>query len=229
MKKSALIIYGPPGAGKGTQANLLAWAKGWIHFDTGKYLEQAVHDPEKQDDPTIKKERRLFDTGILMTPPFVLKAVSQKTKEIADAGFSVVFSGSPRTLFEAFGDFKNDGLIKILEKSYGKKNIFVILLKVRPESSIFRNSNRLVCSVCANGILYSDIAHRHRTCPLCAGKLRKRTLDKPEIIKVRLKEYQERTFPILEKLKKRGYKIINIDGAPLPHRVHQQILKKLPI
>ncbi|KKU85302.1 MAG: hypothetical protein UY12_C0004G0001, partial [Parcubacteria group bacterium GW2011_GWA2_47_8b] len=45
MAKKVVVIYGPPGSGKGTQANLLAWTKNFIHFDTGKFLEQVVNDP----------------------------------------------------------------------------------------------------------------------------------------------------------------------------------------
>src|SRR3989344_5224832 len=102
--KRAVVIYGPPGSGKGTQANLLAWTKAFIHFDTGKFLEQMMTDPELENDPVIKKEKKLFASGHLLTPDFVLKFVTEKTQEIAKSGFSIVFSGSPRTSFEAFGD-----------------------------------------------------------------------------------------------------------------------------
>src|SRR3989344_5922357 len=109
--KKVIIVYGPPGAGKWTQANLLAGKLGLIHFDTGKYLEQTVHDPENQNNPEIKKEKEIFDSGKLLTPSFVLKIISQKTKEVSKSSFGIVFSGSPRTLYEAFGDEKNQGLI----------------------------------------------------------------------------------------------------------------------
>src|SRR3989344_7421928 len=109
--KKVIIVYGPPGAGKGTQANLLAGKLGLIHFDTGKYLGQLLHDSELQKNPEIKKARKIFDSGALVTPSFVLKVTSKKTKEIAKAGWGIVFSGSPRTVFEAFGNQKNEGLI----------------------------------------------------------------------------------------------------------------------
>ena len=75
-------------------------------------------------DETIKKERELFDNGILLTPSFVLDVISAKAEKIANADFNLVFSGSPRTLFEAFGDENHRGLIEILEKHYGKENTY---------------------------------------------------------------------------------------------------------
>ena len=50
MAKKVVVIYGPPGSGKGTQANLLAWTKNFIHFDTGKFLVQVVNDPDNKND-----------------------------------------------------------------------------------------------------------------------------------------------------------------------------------
>ncbi len=256
MAKRAVIIYGAPGAGKGTQANLLSAAKGLIHFDTGKFLEQIVHDSDEQKDPRpegtrlaqlnwaaeIKKEAKLFDTGKLLSPTWVLKIVKEKTGEIAKAGFSVVYSGSPRTLYEAFGSMydpdsgektsptsSTGGLIAFLEDVYGKKNISVVLLKVKSASSIQRNSNRKICSACGTVIMYNDTTHHHTTCPVCGGHLRKRTLDDPEVIKARLIEYEKRTAPIISEIKKRGYKVNEIDGEPAPYKVHEVIRKKLKI
>lgn len=222
--QKAFIIYGPPGAGKGTQANLLAGKLGLIHFDTGKYLEQIVHDPENQNNPEIKKEREIFDSGVLMTPSFVLKIILQKAKEIHKSGYGIVFSGSPRTLYEAFGDDKNPGLIALLESTYGKENISPIFLKIDPKISILRNKNRKICSVCGTAILYND-SDQHKTCPLCGGVLRTRAVDNPAVLETRIREYEERTKPILDTLKKQGYQIMEIDGHPLPYQVFDNILK----
>ncbi|MDP3901630.1 MAG: nucleoside monophosphate kinase [bacterium] len=229
MSKIAVIFYGPPGAGKGTQANLLVWRKNFIHFDSGKFLEQLVHDPQNKNNKIIQRERKLFDTGALMTPSVVLKFSSEKAKEVAKAGFNMVFSGAPRTLYEAFGSDanKNNGLMAVLEKYYGKKNIYPFLIDIKPEISIQRNGKRLVCSVCANAILYDNASHKHKTCPLCGAPLRQRILDNPTVFKTRIEEYENRTLPILTQLKKRGYKVIKVDGRPSPFKVHEMVLRKL--
>jgi adenylate kinase len=225
--KKVVMFYGPPGAGKGTQANLLANKFGFVHFDTGKYLEQVVHDPANQSDPEIKKMREVFDSGTLVDPAFVLKITSEKTKKIADANFNLVFSGSPRTMFEAFGDDNNKGLINLLTEEYGKENVMAVFLNIDPKISIIRNGNRMICSVCGTAILYSDAAHKHKTCPLCGGELKKRTVDNPKVFETRIKEYEERTLPIIAALKEKGYEITNVDAEPLPYEVHEKVIEKL--
>lgn len=229
----AIIIYGPPGSGKGTQANLLADKFGLIHFDTGKYIEQIVHNPKNRNNKTIQKQRKFFNSGILCDPSWVFKIIKKRVCELASVGLSVIFSGSPRTFYEAFGDLsagltgkKQKGLIDVLEKYYGKKNILVFNVDISDKNSIKRNSNRLMCSVCGTQILNKVLKFKNlkvSICPFCGGKLYRRTLDKPKIIKVRLKEYRERTLPIQKEFKKRGYKIININGEPLPEKVHKKI------
>lgn len=223
--KKVLIFYGPPGAGKGTQANLISNKIGMIHFDTGKYIEQVVHNPENLKNKKIQEEKKLFDDGKLCTPSWVFKIVKDKTDSLANAGFGVIFSGSPRTMYEAFGDKKTEGHFSILERRFGKKNIHVFYLKIHPRVSIFRNSHRRVCSTC--GVMLATTVYRGRLCPLCRSPLHRRTLDVPRVIKVRLKEYNERTAPIIEELKKRHYKLYVLNGEDQPYRVMKQILKIL--
>lgn len=219
----AVIIYGLPGSGKGTQANLAAQHLGLIHFDTGRYIESVVHDQQKQSDPLVKRERKLFDSGMLATPSWVFKIVKSKTTSIAKAGFGIVFSGSPRTIFEA------KKFMPILKKNYGAKNIFIFYLKIKPSTSIKRNGNRVICASCGSTVLSTLLPKKMRLpiCPFCGGKFIRRTVDKPEIIKIRLREYEKRTRPVFEYLKKHGYKITRINGEPSPRLVSELIVKKI--
>lgn len=222
MKKIVVILYGPPGSGKGTQANILAQKLNLIHFDTGKFCESLVHDPERQREKLVKRERALFDNGILMTPSFVLKEVTDNVRKLRKAGWGIIFSGSPRTMYEA------NGLLPVLDKLYGKKNIYVFLLNLPSESSIKRNGKRLMCSVCGHMVLaeYHPLA-MPKYCPVCAGPLYKRTLDTPDVIKIRLEEYKNRTLPILKLLKKRKYHVEMVDARPAPFKVLKKIYAHL--
>jgi adenylate kinase len=218
MHKIVVVLYGPPGAGKGTQANLLGQKLGLIHFDTGKVLEAIVHDPARQNEKIVKRERKLFDGGQLMTPSFVTGEITRETKRLAAADWGIVLSGSPRTMYEAEKEYP------LFEKLYGKKNVFIFTMKLPPADSIKRNSARMVCRTCGYLLLTAYYpARKAKHCPVCAGPFYKRSLDKPSVIKVRLKEYEERTVPILKYAKTHGYRVTHIDARPAPHKVMARI------
>src|SRR3989344_2574441 len=233
MSKRAIIMYGPPGAGKGTQAELLSRKMNVTHFDTGRYIESLVHSKEAGTDPVLKQEQINFDEGKLCTPSWVLNIIEEATRKIALTGQGVVFSGSPRTMYEAFGEPEEGsdaekrpegGLIKVLEEIYGKDNIIVFTISIDEASSIKRNSTRMICSVCGLPIMSISDAN---ICGFCGGPAKKRTLDNPEVIKVRLEEYKKRTYPIIKQLKQEKYRIEEIDGTPAPYKVFEQILSSL--
>lgn len=216
--RKAVILYGPPGSGKTTQAALVANFTGLIQFDTGRLLESVVHDPHRKRDPIIRRERKLFDSGKLMTPSFVFNVVAQHVKAIAEGGWGMVFSASPRTFYEA------KGMLPLLEKLYGRKNIYAFLLEVKPGTSVRRNSKRFVCKVCALPLLTAFYPSRNpKHCPRCGGPLYKRSLDKPDVIRVRLKEYKERTTPIFELMQKRKIAIHRISAEQPPYKVFKKI------
>lgn len=232
--KSAIILYGPPGSGKGTQAILLEDNLGFYHFDTGRYLRQALYDSKNKNNKEIQNERKLNESGKLNSPKWVLKIVSQKTKDLSKTGHSIVFSGSPRTIFETFGSKKQKGLIDLLIKEFGKNNIFIFLLKIPEQETIRRNSNRRICSVCGVPLL-SSICINPRSnpyksatrCPFCGGKILKRKDDDKNTITKRLREFKERTLPIINELKKKKNRVIEIDGTPPPYKIHQKIISYL--
>lgn len=224
MKKLAVIIYGPPGAGKGTIANLLSWKHDWVHFDSGRFLEAIILDPANARNKMVQRERRLFNKGTLLTPSWVVKMTSLKAATLGRAGLSVVYSGSPRTMHEAFGDAKQHGIISVLRNYYGKKNIYIIYLTVKSSTSIKRNSARRVCTVCATVVNFRSHA---KCCPICGGKLRTRTLDTADIIRHRLIEYKNRTLPIVKELKKRKFNVLTINAEPEAYKVFEKVDKIL--
>lgn len=219
-KKIAIVLYGFPGSGKGTQASLTANTFGLVNFDTGRHLESLWYDPKRQKEALVRRERKLFEEGKLNTPSFALREVSKAVRKTAQMKLGIVFSGSPRTMHEALR------LIPLLEKLYGRKKVFFFFLDVDPRDAIERNTKRRLCFVCRAPLLAKYYPSKKPTyCPVCAGSLYKRTLDRTNIILKRIKEYQDRTVPVFNYLKKRGSKIKKINGRPEPYKVFQHIEK----
>lgn len=218
--RKAIVFFGAPGAGKGTQANLIAKKFQMIHFDTGKYLEYLVYAPENQKSPTIKKEREMREAGKLMTPSWVFGVTKTRIKQIGEAGIGLVLSGSPRTVHET------EMLIPLLEELYGRKNLMFFLITVPPEETVRRNSGRLICDVCGAQLMAKK-GPDPKLCPFCGGDLHRRLDDKPSVIRDRIVEYEKRTEPIFDEIKRRKYSLIEIDGTPLPAAVFRNIVASI--
>lgn len=216
------ILYGPPGAGKDTQAKRLSFKFNITIVSSSKLIEEKIFDPQLQNDPIIQREKRAYEGGELCTPEWVTEIINEKVKELSVKKETLIFTGSPRTLYEAENE------IPYWESVYGKENICIILINLKPETTIFRNSHRRICSKCGYPVVYSFETEMWKFCPLCSGEIINRgVLDDVETIKIRIKEYENRTKPVIDYFKKRNNKIIEIDGEPLPDVVTQDILIKL--
>lgn len=211
-----VFIFGPPGSGKGTQAERLEKRLGAVHLDTGRLIEKTVHDPRLLGDPLIQRERKLFDSGILCTPEWITEIIQDEIRHLASKRKSVILSGSPRTLFEA------ERIVPFLEELYGKDRIIIFRIHVSSETSIFRNSHRTICEQCGTPQVYYK-EKQSKKCAKCGGTLVRRSLDTIEAIQVRLKEYKKRTRPIYSFLEERGYVVVTINGEPDPETVSKNI------
>ncbi len=224
-----IIIMGPPGAGKGTQAELLADKFGLHYLETSKILESAFANAGKDNYLKIKnkkysllEEKQKWETGILNNDDFVNFLIERKVKEIYQTGENLIFAGSPRTVYQA------KALMPFLEKLYGKKNIKIILIDVPASETIFRNSRRRICELMRHPILWSKEAEHLKTCPLDGSRLlRRKGLDDPQSIKVRLQEYKNRTYPLVAYFKEAGFVVKKINGLGSVAAVFNRILDVL--
>lgn len=219
---------GSPGSGKGTQAILLAEKLELFYWETSKVVGREIEKAAQGSFIEIEgekfyfeEEKKLREEGKLWDPPFVVYIVKKKLKELAQEERGVVLAGSPRTSYEG------EKIIPLLKKLYGPQNIKVVLLEVNEDEVIWRNTRRRECQLSRHPILYSKETVQLTRCPLDGSKLVSRVDDTPEVIRVRLKEYRERTLPLINLFQKEGLKVIKIDGSPPPADVFKNILKVL--
>jgi adenylate kinase len=229
--KQVIILFGPPGAGKGTQAELLSEKMGLYLFETSKILEREFKKAENLPEEKrliefdgqkfdMLDEKQLWKTGILCSPPFVTYIVQKEIKRLFEEDYSLVLSGSPRTVYEAERE------MPVIEELYGKENIKIIMIEISADVTIFRNTHRKICELMRHSILFNKETDTLTLCPLDGSKLVKRKdLDDPETIKVRLDQYSERTLPLFEHFKNNGFKIERINGEHTVAEVHEAILK----
>lgn len=228
IQKQAILLIGPPGAGKGTQAELLAEKLDLCHLETSKIIEKNLAAVKRGDVVNIGRkkyflfeEKKRRDKGELMSPPLVVFWMKNTIKEIVREGKGIVTSGSPRTLYEG------REFVTFLRKLFSPKNIKIIFIELKPEESIWRNSHRKICSLMRHPIVYTKETAQLKKCPLDGSKLLMRVDDTPEIIKTRLQEYQKKTFPLLAYFKKQKLTVKKVNGAQSVEKVFQSILRAL--
>lgn len=232
MDRQVIILFGPPGAGKGTQSELLSEKMGLYFFETSKLLErdfkQAEDLPENSKGKFIEAdgqrfyfadEKKNWQNGILCSPPYVTQLVIDEVRKLFNDGENLVMAGSPRTIYEVEKE------MPVFEELYGKENVKVFLLEINPEQTIFRNSHRKTCELMRHSILSNNETENLTICPLDGSKLsRRKDLDDPETIKVRIKQYEERTLPMVEYFEKNNYKVEKINGENSVADVFAEIL-----
>ena len=226
--KKVIIIIGPPGAGKGTQAELLAEKLDLFYFETSRILEKSWQKANKNNYLIaagkkfyLLDEKKLFNKGSLCSPRFVSFVVKEKIKKLSEDNRNIVLAGSPRTLYEG------KELIPFLGDVYGIDNILVLEIKISDKESIWRNTKRKICSQCRHPIPHTPETKNLKKCPKCGGKLITRTLDNKDVIKIRLEEYKKRTYPLFTYFKKIGLTIKKIDGEQSIENVSKDILKAI--
>lgn len=211
--KPRLIIFGPPGSGKGTQARLLAEKFGLVHISTGDILREAVSSGK----PLGREAKRYMEKGELVPDGVVLRIVKEKLWEDQTAeGF--IFDGFPRTIPQA------EGLTSILAEM-GVSTYQVIKLKVSDDTLVKRMTGRLVCPECgADFNLHTKPPKRHQRCDHCGSKLQRRSDDSEEVIKNRLQVYRYQSTPI-EDFYRLQYKLKEVDGEGETAEVFDRILQ----
>jgi adenylate kinase len=182
-----LILLGPPGAGKGTQAKLLIERYRIPQISTGDILRAAV----KEQTQSGVRAKEFMDMGKLVPDDLVIEIINDRLS-LPDSAAGFILDGFPRTVAQA------DVLASML-KANGKSIDHVISITVDNDELVQRVIGRLTCSGCGRGYhLVFDPPAVEGVCNACGSKLYQRDDDKEETMRARLLTYESQTAPLIE-------------------------------
>jgi adenylate kinase len=210
-----LILLGPPGAGKGTQAQMIAERYRIPQISTGDILRAAV----KQASPLGKQAKSFMDRGELVPDEVVIGIIDERLRA-SDCNAGFILDGFPRTTPQA------EALQSILAK-IGKEIGHVINIEVESEELVRRLTGRRTCKNC--GGMFHVLFHPPRVegvCDRCGGSLYQREDDREETIRTRLREYERQTTPLIQYYQNKKL-LRSIQGVGGQNQIFDRILRVL--
>lgn len=210
-----IILLGPPGAGKGTQAKRLVEERGMVQLSTGDMLREAQTSGTEMG----KRVAEVMNRGDLVTDEIVIGLIREKLDNPSGGGF--IFDGFPRTLKQA------DALGALLAQT-GQSLDAVIEMQVDDAALVARITGRFTCGNC--GEVYHDVTRPTKvagTCDVCGStNLKRRADDNEESLKTRLMEYYKKTSPLIGYYYAKG-QLSTVDGLAEMDEVAGAIAKVL--
>lgn len=211
---------GPPGSGKGTQAELLAADLGYEHLSTGKMLRALVK--KLSHDPAERAEAAKIEHGELVADELIYKLVFKEIKKQMAAGHGLLLDGAIRTASQArgFGDFFT------AEKLWPE--VQVVWIALTDKQALERITKRLICQKCGHTVPGAGKA-KLAPCPECGGKMERRSDDDPQVAKRRLAEQGTKAHqPILNYFRKRNRALVkSVRGNQSVKEVNQALIRVL--
>lgn len=211
-----LIILGPQGSGKGTQALFLAEHFGATHIEVGRMLRKMA-----REDSELGKElyEIIHVKKDLVSDKIVLKSLIEEFKKV-DPERGIILDGAPRRIEQ----------IKEVERAFddsGRKIDKIVFLNISDEESIERVSKRYSCPKCRKHFaLGENLLDPNDLCPDCGSHVEQRKDDTEEGIKKRLSIFKEQTLPVVEYYRDKGV-LAEIDGTKSKKEIFDDIINKL--
>ena len=209
-----ILLFGAPGAGKGTQSALLVEKLGYVQISTGDLFRKAI----KEQTELGKKAKSFMDKGELVPDSVTVSMVDEVLAGLGGKPF--ILDGFPRNVSQA------ESLIEILQKRHleiGK----AVFLEVPQEALMSRLTGRRVCKSC--GAVYhieSKPTKKPGVCDLCGGEVVQRNDDTADVIGTRLKTYDKSTAPLKDYFKGKG-RLVSVNGMQTSEVVFKNIRSEL--
>jgi adenylate kinase len=207
-----LVMLGPPGAGKGTQADRFASARGIPKISTGDILREAV----KAGTELGRRAKATMDRGELVSDDVMIGIVDERLGR-ADAAAGFILDGFPRTVAQAAA---LDGIMN------GRAPLIVVDVRVPDHELVRRLTGRLICGACGanapEGLQAGSAEAASARCGRCGGQFVQRADDTEAVVRERLRVYQQNTRPLVEYYQARPT-FCAIEGAQSPDEVAQAI------
>ena len=211
MNVPNLVILGPQGSGKTTQAELISKRFGFALFGAGDLLREIA-----QEDSELGRtvHQTVNVEGRLVPPELISKVIKEKVAAVPDDR-GLILDGYPRNSNQ-YELFKNFWL------ETGRGNYQVVFIELPDEEAVKRLTRRVTCENC--GAVYIEGAMEK--CAKCGGRPVRRPDDMPAAIRTRLQSFYSETMPMIQAMQADG-KVVRIDGTPLIEEVHQKIVANL--
>jgi adenylate kinase len=211
MTQFNLILLGPPGAGKGTQAGRIVAEYGIPHVSTGDILRAAVKNQTQMG----LEAKRYMDAGELVPDSVVIGIVKDRLQE-PDTAKGFLMDGFPRTIPQA------EALDEVLD-SLGRSVTKTLVLLVDEDLLIRRLTGRRICRSCQTPfhVLFTP-PKQEGVCDVCGGELYQRDDDTEATVRNRLEVYQKQTEPLIDYYDGAGL-VVRIDGAQAPEATYEDI------
>lgn len=202
--KTKIILLGPPGCGKGTQAELLGDRLGFIRLSTGDMLREAV----RNGTPLGREAKKYMDAGALVPNDLIINMMKERIRSLKG---TFLLDGFPRTVEQA------DALAKEIDIDAA------VNLDVDDEELVVRLTDRRSCPDC-NSVyhLTNKPSKKAGVCDKCGGKLYQRDDDMERTVRNRLKVYRDNTYPLIEYYRERG-KLVTVRGTGDIEHIYAQI------
>ena len=213
LHQKVVILLGPPGSGKGTQAVRLTKELNIPHISTGDLFRENI----SKNTDLGKRAKEYTNAGKLVPDELVLDMLFDRVKR-PDCAKGYLLDGFPRTLpqAEAFGKFLPS-----------TADLIVLNLDVPDDLIVKRIEGRLTCKQCGNiHNRYFSPPQKDNMCDKCGGPLEQRADDNAQVVVERLRNYHSQTKPLIEYYTKMGV-LSTVDGTKSPDEVYQALLDKL--